>query len=91
MVILLGIFYRRCTLKVGLVSTKAATNRRLIPNAMHNGIFFRTYSPYYSLHVLDIIRRNSSKLYLNSYNATIFDKNLDIILISLNIIYKNKY
>jgi|GEM_PF-4895506 len=80
MVILLRIFYLRCTLKVGLVSTKAATNRRLIPNAMHNGIFFRTYSPYYSSHVLDIIRRNSSKLY--SYNATIFDKNLDIVLIS---------
>ena len=80
MVILLRIFYLRCTLKVGLVSTKAATNRRLIPNAMHNGIFIRTYSPYYSSHVLDIIRRNSSKLY--SYNATIFDKNLDIVLIS---------
>lgn len=62
MVILLRIFYLRCTLKVGLVSTKAA-NRRLIPNAMRNGIFFRTYSPYYSSHVLDIIRRNSSKLY----------------------------
>ena len=37
MVILLRIFYLRCALKVGLVSTKAATNRRLIPNAGHNG------------------------------------------------------